>query len=82
MANIHKLYSEGKLKVAGPFGDDGGWLGLFIFDSAASGCETKEAVEKLLKTDPAVAAGRLNYEIHSWWTSPMESFKHGIPEKK
>ena len=36
MANINRLYYEGKLKVAGPFGDDGDWLGIFIFD-----CTTK-----------------------------------------
>ena len=47
--NITKLYNEGKLKVAGPFGDSDKWLGIFIFD-----CPTKEEVEKLLKTDLAV----------------------------
>jgi uncharacterized protein len=82
MANITKLYNEGKLKVAGPFGDEGDWLGIFIFDSKADGCKTKEDLEKLLTTDPAIAAGRLNYEIHPWWTSPVGSFKHGKPVKK
>jgi|SRR5450432_1388337 uncharacterized protein len=77
MANINKLYYEGKLKVAGPFGDDGNWRGLFIFD-----CASKEEVETLLKTDPAIAAGRLAYEIHPWWTAEMGSFKPGIPKKK
>lgn len=77
MANITKLYYEGKIKVAGPFGDDGNWKGIFIFDS-----ETKEEVEKLLQTDPAIAAGRLNYEIHPWWTAAQGSFKPGKPEKK
>jgi uncharacterized protein YciI len=77
MANIGRLYDEGKLKVAGPFSDDGDWLGIFIFDQAATGCKTKEEVEGLLKSDPAVAAGRLNYEIHPWWTSPIGSFRHG-----
>ncbi len=43
--NITRLYNEGKIKVAGPFGDGGDWLGIFIFD-----CETKEEVEKLLQT--------------------------------
>lgn len=76
LANINRLYNEGKIKVAGPFGDKGKWLGLFIFD-----CETKEEVETLLKTDPAIAAGRLNYEIHSWWTAPMGSFTPGKPAK-
>ena len=76
MANIKRLYNEGKLKVAGPFGDEGKWIGLFIFD-----CETKEEVEKLVKTDPAIAAGRLNYEIHPWWTTASGSFSPGKPVK-
>jgi uncharacterized protein YciI len=75
MANIWRLYKEGKLKVAGPFGDDGNWRGIFIFD-----CETEEEVRKLLDTDPAIAAGRLAYEIHPWYTAPMGSFKPGKPE--
>ena len=74
MANMTRLYNEGKLKVAGPFGDDGNWRGIFIFD-----CETKEEVEQLLKTDPAIAAGRLGYELHPWYTLPQESFKPGKP---
>jgi uncharacterized protein YciI len=74
MANINRLYNEGKLKVAGPFGDEGKWIGIFIFD-----CETKEEVEKLIKTDPAIAAGRLNYEIHPWWTAATGSFTPGKP---
>ena len=77
MANINKLYYDGKLKVAGPFGDEGKWIGLFIFD-----CETKEEVEKLVKTDPAVSAGRLAYEIHPWWTGATGSFVPGKPVKQ
>lgn len=75
LANINHLYKEGKLKVAGPFGDKGNWLGIFIFD-----CETEEEVKKLLDTDPAIAAGRLAYEIHPWYTAPMGSFKPGKPD--
>lgn len=74
MANIKRLYVAGKLKVAGPFGDKGDWLGIFIFD-----CATKEEVETLLKTDPAIAAGRLSYEIHPWWTAEVGSFVRGKP---
>lgn len=77
MANITRLYYEGKLKVAGPFGDEGNWKGIFIFDS-----NTKEEVETLLNTDPAVAAGRLAYDIHPWWTAPTGSFVPGKPKKK
>lgn len=77
MANMNRLYYDGKLKVAGPFGDNGNWQGIFIFD-----CASKEEVEELLKTDPAIKSGRLDYEIHPWWTAPTGNFKPGKPEKK
>ena len=70
MANIQRLADLGKLNVAGPFGDDSNWRGIFIFD-----CKTKEEVEGYLKTDPAIAAGRLDYEIHPWWTAKGTVFK-------
>ena len=70
MANISKLAEKGKIVVAGPFGDDGNWRGIFIFDAA-----TKEEVEGYLKDDPAIAAGRLAYEIHPWWTAKNAVFK-------
>ena len=76
MANINRLYYEGKLKVAGPFGDEGNWKGIFIFD-----CKTKEELQALLNTDPAIAAGRLTCEIHPWWTAATGSFVPGKPEK-
>ena len=75
LANIRKLYNEGKIKVAGPFGEGGDWQGLFIFD-----CETKEEVEKLLQTDPAIAAGRLVYQVKPWYTIPTGSFVPGKPK--
>lgn len=74
MANINRLYKAGKLKVAGPFGDEGDWLGLFIFD-----CPTREEVEQLLITDPAVKAGRLIYDLRPWWTAATGSFTPGKP---
>jgi uncharacterized protein len=63
MANIRAMAAQGKLMVAGPFGDDGYWRGIFIFDAAS-----KEEVIALLQNDPAIKAGRLDYEIHPWWT--------------
>ena len=68
--NIRRLGSLGKILVAGPFGDDGDWLGIFIFD-----CKTREEVESDLKTDPAILAGRLNYDIRPWWTAKNCVFK-------
>ncbi len=76
IANIDRLYYEGKIKVAGPFGEKGDWKGIFIFD-----VETKEEVETLLKTDPAIAAGRLAYDIKPWYTAPIGSFVPGKPKK-
>ena len=75
--NINRLYNEGKIKVAGPFGDRGNWLGIFIFD-----CETKDEVESLLKTDAAVSSGRLAYDIRPWYTAPVGSFEPGKPKVK
>lgn len=50
MANIIRLYNVGKIKKAGPFGDDGNWRGIFIIDAA-----TKVEVETLLTTHPAIS---------------------------
>jgi uncharacterized protein YciI len=77
MANINRLYNDGKLKVAGPFGDNGNWLGIFIFD-----CTTKEEVEKDLKTDPAIISGRLSYDIRPWYTAATGSFIQGKPKNQ
>ena len=78
--NIKRLYMEGKIKVAGPFGEEGDpiavdWQGIFIFD-----CPTKQEVEKLLQTDPAIAAGRMVYHIKPWYTVPIGSFEPGKPK--
>jgi uncharacterized protein YciI len=70
IANLERLAKMGKIIVAGPFGDDGNWRGIFIFD-----CETEAEVKQLLETDPAIAAGRLAYEIHPWWTAKNCTFK-------
>ena len=70
MANINKMAESGKLQIAGPFGDDGNWRGIFIFDVA-----TEEEVKELLKDDPAIQSRRLAYEIHPWWTMPGSCLK-------
>jgi uncharacterized protein YciI len=77
MDNINKLYYDGILKVAGPFGkNDLAWRGIFIFD-----CKTKEEAENYVKTDPAVAAGLFAVDIVPWYSSPIGSFKPGKPKK-
>lgn len=77
MANINRLYYEGIIKVAGPFGKNAfTWRGIFIFD-----CKTKEEAEKIVQSDPAVAAGLFAVEISPWYSAPIGSFVHGKPNK-
>ena len=77
MANINRLYYDGIIKVAGPFGkNDLTWRGIFIFD-----CKTKEEAEKFAQTDPAIAAGLFAVDVVPWYSSPIGSFTHGKPGK-
>lgn len=70
MQNLTRLAAYRKIIVAGPFTDDDDWRGIFIFDAS-----TKDKVEELLNTDPAIKAGRLGYEIHPQWTEKNSVFK-------
>ncbi len=70
MANIKKMWEEGKLIVAGPMGDDGDVRGVFVFAAA-----DRALAKRYADSDPAVAAGRLVPEIHSWWVE-----KRALPE--
>lgn len=77
LANIKKLYYDGIIKVSGPFGkNDNDWRGIFIID-----CATREDTERILQSDPAIAAGLLSVEITPWYTAPIGSFKKGKPVK-
>jgi len=60
--NITRLFNEKKMVLAGPFMDNGVYRGIFILD-----VPTVEEATNLLKTDPAIKAGRLDYEIHPWY---------------
>ena len=62
-ANITRLADEGKLAVAGPFGNnDKSWRGLYIFNVT-----TLEEAEKLVVLDPAVKAGVFVPELVPWY---------------
>ncbi len=64
LANILRLFEEGKLLVAGPFTDGGDLRGLYVF-RVGSMAEAKALAE----TDPAVKAGRLRLEFHPWFAA-------------
>ncbi len=65
MDNITRLAKEGKLIVAGPMGEnDKQYRGLFIF-----AVKTKNEIEDLLQTDPAIKANIFSSEIYEWYGS-------------
>lgn len=72
-SNMERLYNEGILKAAGPFGkNDFTWRGLFILD-----CKTKEEAANYVKTDPSIAAGVFIVDIVPWYSEPSGSFAPG-----
>lgn len=64
MDNITRMAEEGDLVVAGPFLDEGPLRGIYIFN-----VETVEEARALTESDPAIAAGRLEMELHPWYGS-------------
>ena len=64
MANIVRMADAGDLVVAGPFLDGGDIKGIYIFN-----VETVEKAKELTETDPAIKAGRLMMELHTWYGS-------------
>ena len=70
MANIKKMWEEKKLIIAGPDGDDHDMRGVFVFAA-----KDKAEAQAFADSDPAVKAGRLVPEIHSWWVE-----KRALPE--
>ena len=63
LAYMESLHGQGKLVVAGPFRDEGAARGIVVY-------RVKDVAEamKLAADDPAVKAGRLRLEAHSWMT--------------
>jgi uncharacterized protein YciI len=64
MANIERLAKQGSIVMAGPMGYDKDLRGIFIMDAKDSA-----TAANLVKTDPAIIAGRLRFEIHPWWAA-------------
>jgi len=73
MANIRRLWKEGKLVMAGPFLDDTPLRGIFVFKT-----ESQPEAERWARTDPAIQANRLAPEFHTW-IQPESTF-HTPPE--
>lgn len=70
MAYMAATHADGKLLIAGPFGDDGDWRGLLVYDVPG-----RAEAEALCAGDPAVLAGRLVCDIRPWWSQPGASLR-------
>ncbi|GGH69018.1 YciI family protein [Phaeocystidibacter marisrubri] len=64
MEHMAKMTEAGYLAVAGPFGDDSEWRGIYIFN-----VNNIDTVRDLVNEDPAIQSGRLVAEIHPWWSA-------------
>jgi uncharacterized protein YciI len=64
LLNMQRLYDEGKLLLAGPFTDGKSMRGFYIFD-----VPSVEEARILTVSDPAVQAGTLIMELHTWYGS-------------
>ena len=62
LQNMQRLYTEGKLLLAGPFTDNKSMRGFYIFD-----VPSVEEARILTVSDPAVKAGALIMELHPWY---------------
>jgi uncharacterized protein YciI len=64
LANIRAMAEAKVVCIAGPFQDSEKFSGVLVFS-----VKDKEEAIKWLKKDPAVQAGRLDYELHAWWAA-------------
>lgn len=73
---IGRLAKDGKLVLAGPFGDDQDVRGIYIFD-----VKTVEEARKLVDTDPSIKAGLFEVELRPWFGTAALSEVLKIHEK-
>lgn len=60
--NIDRLVAAGSMALAGPFDGAGDLRGLFVFN-----VKTVAEAQRLIETDPAIAAQQLRVELYSWY---------------
>ncbi len=75
-ANMKRLADEGKLVLAGPFGDKTDWRGMFIF-----AVDNVEAAQLLVATDPVITNGEMFAEYHLLYASAALMSVNGIHKR-
>ena len=76
MANIARLSKDGKLALAGPFGGEDTWRGLFVLAVA-----DVEDAKRLVATDPVIVKGEMIAEYHKFYGSAALMVVPGAHEK-
>jgi len=70
LAFIRKMISEKKVRLAGPFADEGKLIGMSIVDASSL-----QEAKAWLDQDPAVQAGFFAHEIHPVMLPDLESLR-------
>jgi uncharacterized protein len=66
VANAMSLLDSGKAVIAGPLGDDGDIIGIYVLRA-----KNAEEAKGWAESDPAVKAGNLVAEMHPWWSEEV-----------
>jgi uncharacterized protein YciI len=66
MTHVLSLLDTGKAVIAGPMGDEGDLVGIYILRAKSA-----EEAKAWADSDPAVMAGDLTPEMHPWWSEEV-----------
>jgi uncharacterized protein YciI len=66
LAHVMSLLDSGKAIIAGPLGDEGDIIGIYIFRAKSA-----EEAKAWAESDPAVKAGNFVAEMHPWWSQDV-----------
>jgi uncharacterized protein len=64
LKHLGKMFEDKKMCIAGPLLDNSEIRGICVYYT-----ETLEEAKKLAEDDPAVKAGRLQVEVHPWYSA-------------
>jgi uncharacterized protein YciI len=66
IANVMSLLDSGRAIIAGPLGDGGDIIGIYILRA-----KNAEEAKAWAESDPAVKSGDLAAEMHPWWSEDV-----------
>lgn len=70
MTHLNKMADAGKMDLAGPYMEDGDIRGICVYNVSS-----KEEAINLANEDPAIKAGRLVAEVHTWYAAKGSCLK-------